>query len=103
MALANVGAQLARAGKRVLLVDFDLEAPSLSTYSLGIPACKRGVIDYVNDYLQSDRAPDVRDFISDPRLFPTGGTLWLMPAGTQSPDYQGRLATVNWLDLYENR
>jgi MinD-like ATPase involved in chromosome partitioning or flagellar assembly len=103
MALVNVGVQLARAGKRVLLVDFDLEAPSLSNYNLGIPACKRGVIDYVGDYLQRDRAPDVRDFISDPRTFPTGGTLCLMPAGTQSPDYQGRLATVNWLDLYENR
>lgn len=104
MALVNVGAQLARAGKRVLLVDFDLEAPSLANYNLGIPACKRGVIDYVNDYLQSDRAPDVRDFVSDPKTFSAGGgTLWLMPAGSQSSDYQERLASINWLDLYENR
>jgi tetratricopeptide (TPR) repeat protein len=103
MALVNVGAQLARAGKRVLLVDFDLEAPSLSNYHLGIPACQQGVVDYVNEYLQSDRAPDARGFISDPRILPNGGMLWLMPAGIQSSEYQGRLATVNWLDLYENR
>jgi tetratricopeptide (TPR) repeat protein len=32
MALANVGVQLARRGKRVLLVDWDLEAPGLDRY-----------------------------------------------------------------------
>ena len=32
MALVNVGAQLARMGRKVLLVDFDLEAPGLETF-----------------------------------------------------------------------
>jgi hypothetical protein len=34
MAVANIGAWLAQNGRRVLLVDFDLEAPGLSSYSL---------------------------------------------------------------------
>ncbi|MFM9067340.1 MAG: tyrosine-protein kinase family protein [Planctomycetota bacterium] len=34
MAVANVGVQLARRGKRVLLVDWDLEAPGLDRYFL---------------------------------------------------------------------
>ena len=35
MAMANVGVQLARRGKRVLLVDWDLEAPGLDRYFQG--------------------------------------------------------------------
>ena len=42
MALANVGVQLTRRGKRVLLVDWDLEAPGLELYfretGYGIPS-----------------------------------------------------------------
>jgi MinD-like ATPase involved in chromosome partitioning or flagellar assembly len=33
LALANVGAHLALTGRKVLLVDFDLEAPGLDTFS----------------------------------------------------------------------
>ena len=32
MALANAGVELARRGRKVLLVDFDLEAPGLDTF-----------------------------------------------------------------------
>ena len=32
LALVNIGIELAQTGKRVLLVDFDLEAPGLDTY-----------------------------------------------------------------------
>src|SRR4051812_16178325 len=35
MALANIAVQLARRGKRVLAVDWDLEAPGLHRYFVG--------------------------------------------------------------------
>ena len=82
MALVNVGTELARMGKRVLLVDFDLEAPSLTSFNLEATAsCRAGVVDFVNEYLDTDRAPDVRQFVSDPQTFDSGGCLWIMPAG----------------------
>ena len=61
MALANVAVHLARRGRRVLLVDFDLEAPGLDTF----PALRPeepvpGLVDYVAEYLETDQAPDVR-------------------------------------------
>ena len=37
MALVNAGLELARSGRRVLLVDFDLEAPSIETFNLPRP------------------------------------------------------------------
>jgi len=104
MALVNVGVELARLGKRVLLVDFDLEAPSLTSFNIEAAAsCGRGIVEYVNDYLKAGRAPNVREFVSKPQLFPSGGTLWVMPSGDPADSYQHKLAQINWLDLYENR
>lgn len=104
MATVNVGTALARSGKRVLLVDFDLEAPSLPSFNLPASStCGRGIVEYISDYLKSDRAQDVREYVSAPQEFPSGGVLWIMPAGASSDDYHTRLADINWLDLYENR
>lgn len=104
MAMVNVGVELARAGKRVLLVDFDLEAPSLTTFNLGAAqTSSRGIVEYVCDYLKDDRAPNVSDFISEPESFPSGGKLWVMPAGANTDDYRERLSTINWFELYEQR
>lgn len=104
MALVNVGAKLASAGKRVLLVDFDLEAPSLTSFNLEVgKSCQAGIVEFVGSYLDTDCAPNVRDFISAPQVFDSGGHLWMMPAGACTDDYQARLARINWLDLYERR
>jgi cellulose biosynthesis protein BcsQ len=53
MALANVGVLLAKAGNRVLLVDFDLEAPGLPSYgplgdATGLPGIHRRMLDRRN-------------------------------------------------------
>ena len=104
MATVNVGAALAQAGKRVLLVDFDLEAPSLSSFNLKVSeSCQCGLVEYVSDYLSTERAPDVSNYISAQQAFPSGGALWIMPAGAPTDDYHTRLAAINWLDLYDNR
>ena len=52
MALMNVGLELAQLGRRVLLVDFDLEAPSLQTFNLPMPPKPSlGIVDYITHYL----------------------------------------------------
>ena len=103
MALANVAVDLARRGKRVLAVDFDLEAPGLDTFPLPrADGPKPGVVDFVQHYLQSNQAPDVRAYLYEsPGVGQDGGALWIMPSGARGGTYSQRLSEIDWTDLYE--
>lgn len=53
-AVANVAPVLSRAGYRVLIVDFDLEAPGIHRYfNLPDSECQRGVVELVEDWKTS--------------------------------------------------
>lgn len=103
MALANVAVDLASRGRRVLVVDFDLEAPGLDTFDLLRPAgTTPGVIDFVRTYLESGQAPDVGEFVFEsPRAASDGGDLWVMPAGADRRTYAATYAQIDWGALYE--
>ena len=59
MALANVAAHLAIRRKKVLIVDFDLEAPGITTLNFCANARgKSGMVEYIHAYLSNDAAPD---------------------------------------------
>jgi MinD-like ATPase involved in chromosome partitioning or flagellar assembly len=106
LALANVGAHLALTGRKVLLVDFDLEAPGLDTFSqLGPQKSTKGVIDYVYDYVQTGKAPNVEEYVYECPAFAThSGSLWMMPAGVRNqPTYARRLASIDWQKLYSEQ
>jgi MinD-like ATPase involved in chromosome partitioning or flagellar assembly len=101
MALVNVGVQLAQAGKKVLLVDFDLEAPGLPTFSLERPLRdSRGVVDFITQYVETEEAPDIKDYLYQSTQFAGGGGLWVMPVGQQDEGYAKRLNTIDWRLLY---
>ena len=58
MALVNVAAELVRRGRKVLVVDFDLEAPGLETYKhLQPPKPHQGIVEYVTEYRRSNAVP----------------------------------------------
>lgn len=105
MALANVAVDLVQRGRRVLAVDFDLEAPGLDTFDiLRPPEPTPGVIEFVQDYLDSDQAPDARDFMCKvPAADGHNGELWLMPSGAQHVDYGAQFNEIDWSALYEKR
>ena len=105
MALANAAVELVKRGRRVLAVDFDLEAPGLDTFDvLRPPKEVPGIIDFVHDYLDSNRAPDVGGFLSElPAVGDRGGRLWIMPSGARKPTYAARFNDIDWADLYEKR
>lgn len=106
MALVNVAVELASRGKKVLVVDFDLEAPGLTTFDLFENArTKRGVVDYVTDYAASLSSPNVTHYVEDCtcNLPSIEGKLWIMSAGLKNPTYPVRLNDINWLDLYESK
>lgn len=103
MSMVNVAVELANRGKRVLMVDFDLEAPGLDTFDLGRPnQSSPGMVDFVREYLDTGIAPDVAEFLFEsPGFSGNGSGLWIMPAGAQDSGYAGRLASIDWNDLYE--
>lgn len=101
MALINTALLLSKAGKHVLVVDFDLEAPGLPSFEQFRQAENRpGIVDYVCAFRDTGRAPDVSDFITPST---DCDHLWLMPAGRSSqPGYAEKLYSIDWKDLYDN-
>ena len=105
MALVNVAVELAQRGRRVLAVDFDLEAPGLDTFKVFRSRKKRsGIVDFVTEYLEGGRAPAVADFVHESKgVGGNGGCLWVMPSGEQHGRYATSFREIDWLDLYERR
>jgi MinD-like ATPase involved in chromosome partitioning or flagellar assembly len=104
LALVNVGVDLAQTGKKVLLVDFDLEAPGIDTFAALRPERPHaGVVEYVTDFIANRSAPDVRNYAYQvPGLGRDGGCLWIMPAGARPAAYESKLAAINWTSLYRD-
>jgi MinD-like ATPase involved in chromosome partitioning or flagellar assembly len=80
--LANAARFLARAGKGVLAVDFDFEAPGLH-YKFGGVDCAGGVVPYLIATVEGTASPPPFDehMIPVPVSGTAGGWLRLMPAG----------------------
>ncbi|HEY6254394.1 MAG TPA: ParA family protein [Xanthobacteraceae bacterium] len=100
MALVNVAAELSSRGKRVLIVDFDLEAPGMQTYMpFADQGPNLGVVDYVTTYMESRTAPDAAKYIVNHEIERL--PVWLMPAGAHDGNYAQRLNSIDWLTLYK--
>ncbi|MFC9946864.1 FxSxx-COOH system tetratricopeptide repeat protein [Streptomyces pratensis] len=124
MALANTAWILAANGKRVLAVDWDLEAPGLHRFfhpfldpsTLGATT---GVIDLITEFAwaatnPAQRADDWhRDYariqphavsLTPESLgweFPRGGTLDFVSAGRQNREYSATVSTFDWDNFYD--
>ena len=103
-ALVNVGLQLVRRGRKVLLVDFDLESPDLTNFPpLTPPEPHPGIVEYVTDYREKGEAPDVREYLYPVETGEQKGRLWLMPAGRGDLAYWEALAGIDWQGLYDRQ
>ena len=109
LALANVAAELAKRGKSVLIADFDLEAPGVTSFNFGgstlvEPGASAGIIDFVEAWQKSGTSPDVRNFIHlCTESAGEGGRIWIMPAGRMDEEYGTRLSQLDFADLYEHQ
>ena len=103
MALVNLAVALASVGKRVLIADFDLEAPGLPSYETFDCAQNRpGIVDYVTSYRTSGVAPEIGDYIVEARI--DDAKLWVLPAGRHThPGYTQMLNDIDWQELYEHQ
>jgi cellulose biosynthesis protein BcsQ len=104
-ALVNVGAELVRRGQRVLLVDFDLEAPGIDSFNLPRPQeTTPGIVEFVSEYIKTGAAPDASRFMYESAGVAAGdGRMWIMPAGRQDSNYARQLAGINWDTLYSTQ
>ena len=103
MALVNVAVDLVQRGRRVLVVDFDLEAPGLDTFdALQTRGRIPGIVDYVSMYLSTGRSPHVEDFVFESKDLGTDeSALWVMPSGAHGERYATSFAEIDWGNLYE--
>lgn len=124
MALANVAWVLASRGRRVLTVDWDLEAPGLHRYFYPFLADKElttseGVIDLMINFECETLTPleegetlpqdwyrphaDILPYVASLKWeFPGKGTLDFIPAGQQGDYYSSRVTSFNWQNFYDN-
>lgn len=122
MALANVAWILASNGKRVLAIDWDLEAPGLHRYFTPFlidDTLKHtdGLINFVNEYKVKMMTPppagkrlpkdwyvpfaDLSHYaVSLEWDFPNGGCLDFIPAGRQDEAYSALVNSFSWKDFY---
>jgi len=103
MALVNVAAALAKSGRKVLIVDFDLEAPGLTSFKFSNESnLTPGIVEFVTEYVETSQVPDLNEFLYQVESFQeTGGSLTVMPAGLQDETYEQRFASIDWEMLYE--
>ena len=124
MALATVAWVLAMAGKRVLTVDWDLEAPGLHRYFQPFLTDNQlveteGLIDFFVNLAVVAAAPEsdnsrseawylehanvLRYTVSLDWEFPGAGFIDFIAAGRQSSAYATRVNSFNWQHFYENQ
>jgi len=125
MALANLAETFYKAGLRVLMVDWDLEAPGLERFFLseseieevaGKPGVMEMLLGYkkllAQEFLESTANKDLPfekldRFVID--MYPNSsdtGKLWLLTAGKHSKEhfnnYAKSVLTFDWQDFYQN-
>ena len=104
LALVNAGVELALRDRRVLLVDFDLEAPGLDTFEAFKSREPRlGILDYIQHYLESGHPDALDQYVHQCQVGTEGKDVWLLPAGGSKSDYASRLQHIDWRDLYANQ
>ena len=115
LALLNVSYEIANSGQRVLVVDFDLEAPAIrldrwkrgandeDTDKVGRGPTDPGVVEFVSRYLETMRVPPVSDYIVDATPEGCRGHLAVMSAGAVDGTYGQRLNAIDWSQLYAAR
>jgi MinD-like ATPase involved in chromosome partitioning or flagellar assembly len=105
MALANIAALLARLGKRVLVIDWDLEAPGLERYFgdrlQGSRRSTDGLIDITDAFARGERL-DWRRCLLQAAL-PQATPIDVLHAGREGESYAERLRAVSWESLFEKK
>jgi cellulose biosynthesis protein BcsQ len=102
MAVANVALLLARRGQRVLIVDWDLEAPGIERYFsyFEISAGGPGLLRLLIDARDGKEGPDYRGYCSTIALDSKHPIKLLASGRDRDPSYSADLETFDWTDFF---
>ena len=103
-ALMNVAHRLCERGKKVCVLDFDLEAPGLDSFQgTRRSPINAGVVEYITGSLASEETPDLLDFAYDVTPIGASGAIFLIPSGRRDSAYQQDLSKLDWKLLYRQK
>lgn len=108
LTLSNIAMRLADLGKKVCVLDFDLEAPGLhlkfKDYIEEKSNSKKGIVEFISEFQnQNILHQNIDDFTIETTYKGAlkGGCIKLIPAGNyQEETYWKDLSSINWKDLF---
>jgi len=102
LALSNIAKRLAEFGKRVCILDFDLEAPGLHIKlenQIQKQGIQTGIVDYIYEFSTTGNIPEDISIYST-RLKSPKNTSFIAAGNPLSNDYWMKLAQINWWKLF---
>jgi cellulose biosynthesis protein BcsQ len=96
--LALVAWALARQGRRVVVMDFDLTAPGLGPL-FGTPPETRGIVDLAREWPRDRRCAVLDAYWEVPLDAQATGNLFVITAGRVDAEYLAALQAFDWQDL----
>jgi len=106
LALSNIAKRLSEFGKKVCLLDFDLEAPGLHhKFNKNIikGSLSKGLVDYIYEYSHNNNIPsNISDYVTKVYFQNENlNNISLIAAGnTDSKDYWSKLSSIDWSSLF---
>ncbi|NEZ55823.1 tyrosine-protein kinase family protein [Adonisia turfae] len=104
MALANIAVLLAQMGKKVLMIDWDLEAPGLPNYFSGfeIKGNNSGLLDLLLKSRDSNSIEELswQEYVSRIKLG-SNCYLYMISSGSSDENYNGKVLTFDWELFFE--
>jgi len=106
LTLSNIAMRLADLGKKVCIIDFDLEAPGLHlkfNNHIDQSEINKGIVEYISDFQSKNFIPkNINEYVTDVNYLGTlNGSIKLIPAGDiYNNEYWKNLSSINWKDLF---
>lgn len=102
LALSNIAKRLAEFGKKVCILDFDLEAPGLQIKlenQIQKQGIQSGIVDYIYEFSTTGNIPeDISKYST--RLKSPKNMFFIAAGNPLSNDYWMKLAQINWWKLF---
>lgn len=108
LAMVNIAMRLAEFGKKVVLLDFDLEAPGVhfklkNHFPVNMPKAKNGIVDYIYEFTENGNfynkikpysyaLPAINEFQKPIDVIPAGDV--------EDSAYWQKLSRINWQSMF---
>jgi tetratricopeptide (TPR) repeat protein len=103
-AMVNVASRLAQSGKKVFILDFDLEAPGIDAFpAFSGQEPRKGIVEYITHFIRTEEVPPIEDFVYSVNLGENNSVVSFMPAGRKDRQYQSDLSLLDWKMFYKQR